>query len=87
MTCETGPFALSEASENVQNLGCLPTPGEIMTWKRDLDLNWHCHGDLSETRPCAGFVQQCQELGFDFKVGDMASYTNWYETGNARRVI
>ena len=85
MTCTTCPFALTEESERVQNYGCLPTPSEILRIKRDHGLNWHCHGDLDEKKMCAGFVEAARELGLDPKQGEMASYSNWYNTGNPRK--
>lgn len=77
MTCSACPFALTAESESVQNLGCLPTPQEIMRMQRDDGKNWGCHED--ESRPCAGQVAFCQEEGIRYdKTLPLASYERWY---------
>lgn len=82
MTCKTCPFAWwSEESTKVQNLGCLPTPAEIIEIKKETNKNWSCHGD--ETQICGGFVEACKELNIDYKSGPFASYNKWYHTGEA----
>lgn len=80
MTCAACPFAFTEESELVQNLGCLPTPQEAMRIQRDHGKNWGCHED--ESRPCAGQVAHCREEGVPYdKAAPLASYTRWYHQG------
>lgn len=81
MACNACPFAFTEASEQVQNLACLPTPYEAMEIQR-AGKNWCCHED--ETRPCAGQAAFCRDEGIAYdKHAPLASYTNWYQTGVA----
>ena len=79
MTCSACPFAFTDRSEYVQNLGCLPSPYEIMAAKRDTGRNWACHDD--ERRVCAGFVQKCRERGIDYRGADLVTLTEWNATG------
>lgn len=72
---------MTEESERVQNLGCLPSEWEIMNIKRGTGKNWACHYD--ETKLCAGFVEAAREAGLDYKTGGLASYERWYHTGEA----
>jgi hypothetical protein len=82
MTCPACPFAMTEQSESIQNLGCLPTPYEAMQIMRGEGKNWCCHED--ETKPCAGQVSYCREEGISYdKAAPLASYTSWYYEGTA----
>lgn len=74
--CKTCPFAFSDESENVQNLGCLPTPQEILRIKRDTGKNWACHDN--ESRPCAGYVRAARKLGIDYRSGGVMTYSEWW---------
>lgn len=79
MTCAACPFAFTEESENVQNLGCLPTIFEI-TQMQKLGKNWGCHEN--ESQPCAGQVLFCKEEGISYEKNlPLASYTKWYNDG------
>ncbi len=79
MACEACPFEETEASVQAQNWACLPTPSEALTIKRETGKNWCCHED--ESRPCAGFIAVCRELGIETKGAPLASYVNWYHRG------
>lgn len=80
MACDTCPFSLSQAACEAQNLGCLPTPQEIMRIHRDQGRNWACHGD--ERRICAGLVAACREQGIALdKQAPLALYSRWYHEG------
>lgn len=82
MTCKACPFAFTEESEQVQMIGCLPSPYELTSLQRDQGKNWCCHED--EARPCAGQVVYCHEEGIPYdKAAPLASYTNWHLTGAA----
>ena len=50
-TCVACPCALTDASEEIQELGCLPTPGMIKDYNKEGYL-WACHE--SEFKRCAG---------------------------------
>lgn len=81
MTCAACPFAFTDESEHVQNLACLPTPGEILAMKRTQDINWPCHE--TDEHLCAGFAVECAERGLNVKTGRLGSYVRWYRTGEA----
>lgn len=48
------PFAWTEASDIVQNYGCLPTPHEILYMRLVHDKTWACHSDPS--KPCILYI-------------------------------
>ena len=80
--CSTCPFDHSDQAENAINLGCVPSVFEIMSFKRDLGMNWGCHSaEIDEVRPCAGFIRACRKLGLDAKDGNHLSYNEWYRNG------
>lgn len=55
ITCKACPFALTDYSEKIQNLGCLPSSFEILQSKRNENKNWSCHEN--EKKICSGFVE------------------------------
>lgn len=89
MACECCPFAFTDASEEVQNYGCLPTPYEIIQMKRKSGHNWSCHSN--EKVICKGFVDHVKwinENGYvndlkdiDTSKGNLISYDTWYREG------
>lgn len=79
--CVTCPFAWNEESEYVQNLGCLPTPFDIVEMKKQSGHNWACHSD--ESKKCAGYVDHMKEHHpeIDTSTGKLISYDKWYREG------
>lgn len=74
----TCPFAFTEASEQVQNYGCLPEPWDIRNMRVHYGKTWACHGD--ESKPCIGGLKFLKERGEPFKVIDAKLLTlndNW----------
>ncbi len=55
MTCNTCPFAFTDVSEHVQNLGCLPTSNEIVTMRVKHNRMWACHCNVKI--PCQGAIK------------------------------
>lgn len=51
--CSGCPFGFSEESDYVNNLGCLPSPREILQLKKN-NVDWQCH---SEPHVCQGLVE------------------------------
>ncbi len=79
--CNSCPFAMTDESEYVQNLGCLPDPGHLIDMKRESGHNWACHGD--ETKICSGFANHVRENNpeLDTTTGNLISYETWYHKG------
>ncbi|AZV43637.1 hypothetical protein BAOM_3028 [Peribacillus asahii] len=94
MACECCPFAFTDASEEVQNYGCLPTPYDIIQMKRKTGHNWACHSN--EKKICKGFVDHVkwsQENAFadklddiDTSKGNLISYETWYYKGEEEAI-
>lgn len=78
-TCVGCPFETTESSEQAQNYGCLPTPGEIIAMKRESGHNWACHDDAS--RVCAGLCHDAKRHNLDLSHGNLISYETWYLKG------
>lgn len=74
------PFALTDQSEYVQNLGCLPGPWEIITMRVKHGKTWACHEDPS--KPCVGAIQHLKREGHPHKVIDPVLVTEssaWHQ--------
>lgn len=94
MACECCPFAFTDASEEVQNYGCLPTPYEIIQMKRKSGHNWSCHSN--EKKICRGFVTHVEEAkkykwredlsDIDTSKGNLISYETWCHKGEAEAI-
>ena len=65
------PFAFSDESEKVQNYGCIPTRGEIISMKIDFDKSWACHDNPS--KPCLGALKALSYSNVDNKVNSLIS--------------
>lgn len=66
--CECCPHALSDKSEYVQGLGCLPTPYETVQMRIKHGKTWACHANVD--KPCIGTIDELKRIGQDFKVID-----------------
>mgnify|MGYP000875783840 FL=1 len=73
---------MNDISENIQNLGCLPTPYELIDFKREEDWNWECHEGTGKI--CAGFVAVCKDKNLDYKSGNLLDADYYLKTGNKR---
>lgn len=72
------PFSFTDESEYAQNLGCLPTPLEIVNMRQIHGKTWACHSDTS--RPCAGAMEYMKEKGMKYKQIDpemLNEESNW----------
>lgn len=70
--CTACPFNIGHRDcDEAYNLGCLPSPHEILELKRTTGNNWACHSD--PTRICAGLVKhsKSENLNLDFKTGKL----------------
>lgn len=79
MNCEdtSCPFAFTEESEMIQNYGCLPTPGEIITMRVKHDKTWACHSNPAV--PCKGALHHLKTEGLPHKVVDPALVTEKHD--------
>lgn len=95
MSCETCPFAFTEASEMVQNYGCLPEPHDIIRMKRESGHNWSCHNNSK--KKCQGFIDFIKEeqkhewrkddfADIDTSKGGIISYDTWENKGEAEAI-
>lgn len=66
--CKCCPFAFTDASEYVQNLGCLPSPGDIVDMRVNSGKTWSCHENTK--KPCLGALTHLKDQGLPYKVID-----------------
>lgn len=80
-TCVSCPFndGFTFSASEAQNLGCLPTPYDIIQMKKSSGQNWACHDD--ETTLCAGLCHQAKEANLDLTQGGLIRYSSWYHAG------
>ena len=78
--CEACPFSWTEAAETAQNLGCLPTPQDVLRMARDKGRPWGCHED--EAKVCRGYASVAVQVGLPIH-GDTIRYSRWYHDGEA----
>lgn len=86
MSCDACPFACTDQSEYVQNLGCLPSAFDIIQMKKATGHNWACHeSDPQKLKLCAGQVQWVKEMDVpvEMKTGGLISYETWFHKGEA----
>ncbi|GAA4878959.1 hypothetical protein GCM10023310_68820 [Paenibacillus vulneris] len=94
MGCNHCPFAFTDASEEFQNYGCLPSPWDIIQMKRKSGHNWACHEN--ENKLCQGLkdhVQYHQENNcvdrmrdIDLSRGGLISYETWFHEGEEEAI-
>jgi hypothetical protein len=77
--CEACPFSMTEQAEAAQNLGCLPTPQEILEMARTSGQPWGCHDGSGRT--CRGYASVAVNLGLATK-GKAIEYAIWYNHGS-----
>lgn len=68
-TCSSCPFneGMNEDGTMTQNLGCLPSAGEVLQLKRETGNNWACHSD--DSKVCTGLCLHAKEYDFDMSKG------------------
>lgn len=73
----TCPFAFAEASDQVQNFGCLPTPQDIVRMRINHGKTWACHDE--PTKPCIGAIRFLKENNLPHKVIDIELVTEKHD--------
>jgi hypothetical protein len=68
-TCSSCPFneGMNEDGSRAQNLGCLPSGGDILQLKRETGNNWACHDE--DSKVCTGLCLHAKENNFDMSKG------------------
>jgi len=62
------PFSFTGESDYIQNLGCLPTPYDIVTMRVDYGKTWSCHSN--PRKPCLGALNYLRDLELPYKIID-----------------
>ena len=73
------PFSFTDASEQAQNYGCLPTPYQILEMKVHHGKTWACHSNPDQ--PCLGATKYFKEKGLIAKVTDkelLTENSDWH---------
>lgn len=73
--CTTCPFSIGEEAEKVQNLGCLPSMGEILDMADKTGRPWGCHSN--EDQVCRGYASVAKSLELPLQ-GVTLKYSAWY---------
>ncbi len=76
MACTACPFALTDQSEYVQNLGCLPDTHDLIKETR-AGYVWGCH---ETDKPCAGQAEWFKGPEYP-KGGPVLMYGTWFNHG------
>lgn len=66
------------------NLGCLPTPQEVMILCEEQNVNWSCHEQ--DGKLCAGYVATCLDNGIQFKGKEMIRTSLYLQQGIVRTI-
>ena len=77
------PFSLTDASDYVQNFGCLPTPHDIRIMRVVHSKTWACHEQ--PTKPCVGAIRDLKRNGLPHNVIDtelLTEKSDWYRFVN-----
>ncbi len=85
-TCVSCPFndGYTHSASEAQNLGCLPSPYDIIQMKKASGQNWACHDD--ESKVCAGLCHSAKDQGLDLSQGGLIRYSSWYYAGQDEAV-
>jgi len=70
-TCSSCPFneGMNEDGTMTQNLGCLPSAGDVLQLKRTTGDNWACHTD--DSKVCTGLCLHAKEYDLDMSKGQL----------------
>lgn len=74
------PFSMTDYSEHIQNMGCLPTPKEIVNMRVNHNKTWACHSN--HDKPCLGALNYLKKNNLPFEVVDTELLTedsDWHK--------
>ena len=77
--CNSCPFNHTDEADYVQNMGCLPSPKDVLKIKDETGNNWACH--TNNKRICEGLKEHRDtSIGkLHLQPGENTEFISWEE--------